>query len=178
MAYTALRTWVTGETVTAALMNAQIRDNQKYHGVLVGRVTSLFSIPDDTNTAIEWNQEDFDTNAFHDTSTNNERLTVPSGSGGTYQVTGQLRMVGHTSGGTLRIVEIRLNGTTRIGQFTVPVLTDSSSVNISLQTSITVALVATDYVELMGHQDSGGSQVATQLGTSQSFFGMTLLGGA
>ena len=178
MAYTALRTWVTGETVTAALMNAQIRDNQKYHGVLAGRVTSLFSINDDTLTAIEWNQEDFDSDGFHDTSTNNERLTVPSGLDGTYQVTGKLHLPNHNSGGAIRLVEIRLNGTTRIASFAVPVLTDTVVTEINVQASITVVLVATDYVELMGKQDSGGAATATQLGTDKSFFGMTLLGGA
>jgi hypothetical protein len=36
------------------------------------------------NQALSLNSEDFDTDAYHDNATNNSRLTVPSGLGGTY----------------------------------------------------------------------------------------------
>ena len=37
-----------------------------------------------TDTAITFNTEDFDTDAFHSTSTNTSRITIPSGLGGKY----------------------------------------------------------------------------------------------
>jgi hypothetical protein len=41
--------------------------------------TANQTISNNTNTAIQWNSEDYDTDAFHDNSTNNTRITIPSG---------------------------------------------------------------------------------------------------
>lgn len=43
-------------------------------------------------TAVTWNTETFDTSAFHDTVTNNSRITIPSGRAGYYQFTAQISM--------------------------------------------------------------------------------------
>lgn len=52
-----------------------------YKGSLVKRVTSAQSIANATPTKVQWNDEVYDTGAFHDNATNNTRLSVPSGSG-------------------------------------------------------------------------------------------------
>lgn len=63
-----------------------------------------------TFTAVVFNGENFDTNSFHDNTTNNTRITIPSGKGGYYQV--------NLAGGAFapsatgyRGYEIRKNGT-------------------------------------------------------------------
>lgn len=40
-----------------------------------------------SGAAVTFNSEDYDTNGFHDTSTNSDRLTIPSGMAGYYKVT-------------------------------------------------------------------------------------------
>ncbi|KKK98405.1 hypothetical protein LCGC14_2643110, partial [marine sediment metagenome] len=55
-------------------------------GVRVGRVTSAFSIASGSDISVEWNAETFDSGAFHDNSTNPNRLTVPSGLGVKYLI--------------------------------------------------------------------------------------------
>lgn len=60
-----------------------------------------------TYTALTWNAESFDTDAFHDNSTNNSRITIPTGKGGKYLFTfvaalstAQVKRVGWYKNGT------------------------------------------------------------------------------
>jgi len=48
--------------------------------------SASFSISSGVDTTLTWNSEFFDTNGFHSTSTNTERITIPSGYGGKYQI--------------------------------------------------------------------------------------------
>jgi hypothetical protein len=50
------------------------------------------TITNATLTAINFNSERFDTDAFHDNSTNNTRLTIPSGKGGKYVAGASIRV--------------------------------------------------------------------------------------
>lgn len=59
--------WKCLEVLTSGLKSA-----------LVNRITSSFSVGA-AFTVVEWNNEVYDTDAFHDNSTNPSRLTVPSG---------------------------------------------------------------------------------------------------
>lgn len=52
-----------------------------FRGALATRITSAQAISSGVATEIEFNGEDYDTDLFHDTSVNNERLTIPIGSG-------------------------------------------------------------------------------------------------
>jgi hypothetical protein len=45
-------------------------------------------VSNNTETTIQFNAEDFDTDSFHDNSTNNTRVTIPSGKGGKYLFVG------------------------------------------------------------------------------------------
>jgi hypothetical protein len=53
-------------------------------------VSGSQSIPASTNTTVDFANENFDTNTFHDVSTNNSRMTIPAGKAGKYLVTGTL----------------------------------------------------------------------------------------
>lgn len=75
-----------GATLTSG---ATITDVRPYvntnRGVIVQRTTAL-SIPQDTTVAIPWPTELRDTDGYHSTVTNTERLTIPAGLGGLYEV--------------------------------------------------------------------------------------------
>jgi hypothetical protein len=66
------------------------------------------NVANSTNVIIGFNNENFDSNSFHDNSTNNSRMTIPAGYGGKYQVFANLAYNGNTSGN--RVVDILLNG--------------------------------------------------------------------
>jgi hypothetical protein len=66
------------------------------------------NVANSTNVIIGFNNENFDSNGFHDNSTNNSRMTIPAGYGGKYQVFANLAYNGNTSGN--RVVDILLNG--------------------------------------------------------------------
>lgn len=66
------------------------------------------SISGDTDTIVNFNSEFFDTNGFHDNSTNNSRITIPSGKAGKYLIIASyLRQTGQT----YSILGLRKNGT-------------------------------------------------------------------
>ena len=72
------------------------------------------SIPDLTTTTLNFDGEEYDTSGFHDNVTNNERLTVPAGLGGTYIIGMDIEW-DPSSGGQFRKASIILNGVTTIG---------------------------------------------------------------
>ncbi|KKL66652.1 hypothetical protein LCGC14_2142830 [marine sediment metagenome] len=150
-----------------------------FQGVRAGRSGSAFSIASGSDVAVEWNAETFDSDAFHDNSTNPTRLTVPSGLGGKYAVHGLLLMPGAAvgSGGTGRHIRIRKNGTTSMATSLIPVeAADVSIISMSIEIYSLVDLAATDYVELMGQQDTGGTVDVTGDNTVGAFFEMHLVG--
>lgn len=76
-----------------------VAPERAFRGVLAKRITSAQAITAATNTAIQMNGEDYDTDVFHDTSTLNERLTIPVGSGvKRVRVTGGLNTTTPSSG--------------------------------------------------------------------------------
>ncbi len=99
MAWTAPRTWVTGETVTAALLNTHIRDNLLVLGAFEGwQLTNVADIDFGANEQdITWTTEDIDTDGFHASSDAN--ITIPSNFDGTYLITFQLHMARQGSSG-------------------------------------------------------------------------------
>ena len=104
------------------------------------------SISNDTVTAVTFNAEEFDTDAYHSTVSNTSRMTIPSGKGGKYHVLGGTRC----AGSTLWTVAIGVNGTRIRSQTAFPTASD-------VQTSAYVSVVAGDYIELLVHQNSGGA---------------------
>lgn len=106
-AFTTPSTW-SAATLTAAQLNAQLRDNTKnvderlaLHGILsstrlnqakgalVGvrcTGTGTQTISNATDTSITWGTEAWDSDGFHSTSSNTNRITIPSGLDGIYLV--------------------------------------------------------------------------------------------
>ena len=90
-------------------------------------------------TAIQWNAEYWDTNTYHDNSTNPSRFTVPSGKAGYYSYKFNLG-IGAITGDNY--FHIRVNGTTK---WNFSWRTNSPT---NLQGNATLNLAVGDYVEL------------------------------
>lgn len=101
---------------------------------------------------VTFNSERFDTDAFHDTGSNTDRLVVPTGKGGKYLITGHLQYAANATG--IRSIGINLNGTTNLAQH-------NQNANASGTTIMSVSTVyelsAGDYVVLVAFQSSGGA---------------------
>jgi hypothetical protein len=115
--------------------------------------TAVQSISNDTNTIINWDAEYFDTNSFHDNSVNNSRITIPSGKGGKYLITGQMSFAADSD--EQRIARIYKNGVSA-GILTAQrasIAPDSTAASFAWL----INLVANDYIELSVYQNGGGS---------------------
>ena len=122
------------------------------HGARVYN-SAVQSIATSTDTAITFNSERYDTDAYHDTASNTSRLTVPTGQGGTYIIGWTLGYAANVTG--TRSAGVKLNGTTFINYDRRPTAAGGNPSH--LIGNVIYRLVATDYVELIGFQDSGGA---------------------
>ena len=129
--------------------------------------TAAQSLTNNTDTIITWNAERFDTDAFHDNSTNNSRMTIPSGKGGKYLVLGSAYYV---TGSGYRELNVLKNGNI-VNYFYGVINTDYEFLTIST----IVECIAGDYLELRGYQNSGGA-LNFNAGADNSFFSVTYLG--
>lgn len=109
------------------------------------------SINDGTDTSLALNSERRDDAGFHDTSTNNSRLTVPTGYAGWYQISGNVQFASNATG--LRQTAIMLNGTTYLAVNLQPAVNGAVTI---VAVSTMYYLNAADYVELRAYQSSGG----------------------
>jgi hypothetical protein len=121
-----------------------------FAGVMVWRSAAVSA----TGTAnkISWDNEEFDTDAFHDLVTNPTRLTVPSGKAGKYLVMAHFRMAG-TAGAADDRIEIMKNGTVVALESTRD-LTALQNFSISEVFDLAVA----DYIEINAARAGAGTQ--------------------
>jgi len=133
--------------------------------------TSSQSIATSTYTAIAFQAEIFDTDAFHDNTTNNTRITIPAGKGGYYLFIGKSNIA--DSATNIRVMRFFKNGATQLQNiaFTgrvedTPQFTFSTIAN----------LTAGDYVELSFLQNSGSSLDFGAGGATDSEFSCQFLG--
>jgi hypothetical protein len=94
--------------------------------------------------------EDYDTNAFHDNTTNNARITIPTGYGGKYLITSQIMSPDNWNGYGYGYLYKNGAGMNAIGlyndsRFGSLVVTDGVNALIG---STTISLAAADYLEL------------------------------
>jgi hypothetical protein len=123
----------------------------KFMGVRVYH-SSTTTLSNSTITTINFNSERYDTDGFHDTVTNNSRLTATID--GYYIIAGNLTYDFHATG--IRSNFILLNGTTYIAADSrrAPVQAGETS---QINTGTIYFLNAGDYVEMQGFQNSGGN---------------------
>lgn len=87
--------------------------------------------------------DDWDTDSFHDPSTNNTRVTIPTGLGGRYRFVGSIGWVTWTG---IRAAALRKNGSTTMAQVSAEAVSESNPTQI--QVSAEMDLSAGDYIEL------------------------------
>ena len=110
------------------------------------------SLANGAGVAILFNQESYDTNGFHSTSTNTSRMTIPSGKTGYYLINCVLTYDGNSSG--QRDVYVYKNATSILVNTT---FSGQGSTVWGITATTTAYLTAGDYLELYGYQDSGSS---------------------
>jgi hypothetical protein len=86
---------------------------------------------------LSFNSEIYDTDAYHDTVTNNSRITIPTGLGGKYLVT----FCTNSSTTSNPIVRVKKNGTTIIGP-------NWQTAIFVCEGSVVVDLAAGDYIQM------------------------------
>ena len=117
--------------------------------------TSNQTISNNTATAIEWNSEEYDTDGFHDNVTNNSRLTIPSGKGGKYLISGAIIYDADADGA--RNLSIYKNGT--IFNYTNIIPTSSSASYTCLAASMVMDLAAGDYIQIYTNHTAGNNLI-------------------
>ncbi len=126
------------------------------------------SIASGSYTTATFNSEYFDTDAFHSTSTNTGRLTVPAGMAGEYAIVTNI-YVSPTASGDL-VAKLQINGSDK-NRF-VTKLNSGEAVSVAFTSLVTLAV--SDYVEVLVYQNTGSNQ---NLSTNQyGLFGMYRIG--
>jgi hypothetical protein len=157
MPWTVPKSWTTQELVTSANFNTHLRDNlawlaSDHPRCIVSRSTGQ-TIGSGAIGPITLDDADtVDVGDMHNPGVNPTRVTIPSGGGGFYHFSGTAEWTASASG--RRHLLVRKNGSTTIwsGQFTAP----PASLWLSDVTG-NAQLVAGDYIELCGSQDSGST---------------------
>ena len=105
-----------------------------------------------TATAITFDSELKDTDAFHSTSSNTSRITIPTGKAGMYLITGQINWASNATG--VRDGAIYKNGVVMTQAFVQPATNGAWSASSVSQIQ---ELAVGDYIELFAYQTSGGA---------------------
>lgn len=174
MAWTTPRTWSAGAAVAAADLNVDLRDNTKElydrlvaHGITsttpqavksagygVSLTRSSQNIADATDVAIAFDTEEWDDAAFHSTSVNTSRVTIPTGGDGRYEFTAWVSFEANSSG--RREAWIEKNGATEYNRVRLPPVSTATGFTLSVE----LDLDASDYVVLRVRQSSGSTLTA------------------
>lgn len=148
------RTWNVGDTVTAAMLNQNIRDAVNFllnPPVFLGTQTTLQSIPNGAWTGINIDTVQMDTYTGHNQPSYPSRYypQVP----GVYRVSGQADFVGNNS--SFRSIKVSVDG----GAYTYGKvqLQALAGYDTGLSTSVDVYLNVGDFVEVAVYQFSGGA---------------------
>jgi hypothetical protein len=128
------------------------------------------TISNNTQTAITWSNEYFDTDAFHSTVTNTSRFTIPSGKDGKYLFTATARFAANSTG--IRSWTYYKNGSGAMQPTAQNALSSGGS---AMSAVYATSLVAGDYIELFCFQTSGGN-LDILADTDNTYITVTYLG--
>ena len=170
MAYTTPTTHVAGETLPAADYNVIVNDvidheSRIRQAAVMAVFTTGAAYTFGASNPVPFGGESYDTDAFHDATTNNSRITIPTGLGGTYMFEVSV-MASYSTQPTYLTIDIRANGTMestkaiRGGIYQWP--TGNSSNQVFKGGGIAYNCVATDYFDVC-LSIVGGSVSATPL---------------
>ena len=140
-----------------------------FSGWRVNRSAS-FTLSNSTTQFVSWDDETFDTNTFHDNSTNPSRITIPSGKGGYYLITAKVLFQNINATGSRQLLFLK-NGATFFGTY------ETDSINSQeVMLSTIVNLVATDYIEVRLYQTSGSNMTSMGGAVNSNYFVGQFLG--
>ena len=137
-----------------------------------GYYTGTLTVAHDTLTAVPMDAELYDTDNFHSTSTNNTRMTIPTGKGGKYLVQCGIYYEGYNGWANS---EIRLykNGSAITSFYNFANGTTGGAFTMMFNQTISVA--QGDYLEFYVRQRTGVSR-AFYMGTTEGAVQLTYLG--
>jgi len=141
-----------------------------FAGASVTKDGTAQSLSNATYTAIVYQTEDYDTDTFHDTSSNTSRFTIPAGKNGKYLFTVVVNFATDNAGD--RRLAIYKNGSAVL--YAVGITSTNNS-DTRIGTSVVYNLVATDYIEIFAFQNSGTS-INLRGGAIENQFTITYLG--
>lgn len=136
---------------------ANAASGSSFVGAYAYKTTSQ-SIANATSTILTFDAELYDTDNFHSNTTNNSRMTIPSGKAGKYLIIGRVSYLNNATG--VRFARIFKNGSV-IGD--VSLGNAGGTYGTSVDIAIIYDLAVGDYVEVAALQSSGGS-LSTQNG--------------
>ena len=150
----ALAIGTTGQVLTVAggLPSWATPSSPAFVGCFIHGSSTTISVANNTTTAMTLSSELYDTNAFHSTTVNTSRITIPSGQAGYYLCLGQ---VDYAPGSQVKLqAQIQKNGggiaaTAHDGA--------GGDFNSSVPVQGVFYLDVADYVELYARQLSGGA---------------------
>jgi hypothetical protein len=137
-------------------------------GCLAYRSTSL-TVSYNTWTSVPFDDEGVDSDSFHSTSTNTDRITIPTGKGGKYLINVQLLWDQKTSGS--QQFRVRLNGSSNL-MGSIEGNTGYVSTNISQIAQLT----AGDYITVEAYSDSSGGNTVVPYMDRTNYFQVLYLG--
>lgn len=154
----AVTNWYSGITNTSVNVNAVTAKGTKvYHSANITVTTGTTLTAITTFAATAFDTERFDTDAFHDTVTNPGRITIPANLGGKYAIIATANWAANATG--QRQISVRKNGTDTLGTQT----SGNTGATVPKHQTLELfeTLVATDYLEVLVAQDSGGNLALT-----------------
>jgi hypothetical protein len=136
-------------------------------GCSITRTNTSSAITNGVNYMVPFTAENYDTDAFHDNSTNNSRITIPTGKGGKYYVS---TMYNNALGaiGSYAIIRIYLNGSQIAQGFREGFILNSDAT--CGNASAVLTLSAGDYIE-MGYQQGNTETVNMWFVMSATYLG-------
>ncbi len=143
-------------TVSSTYLN-NTRTYLLFNGTNRPRVSltgSATSVPNNSATALAFTTEEWDTDAFHSTSVNTTRITIPSGLDGVYHVNGMVGFNAHVGTSGVMQLLIYKNGASSPFVQSTPIV---AAVGMYLTVQGLLSLVATDYLELVVLHGFGAS---------------------
>lgn len=162
---------VSGQTITVT--NTGVPGPAGTTAFAGARVRNSAAIAINPSATLTFDSERYDTNAYHDTSSNTGRLTIPTGKAGKHSVGATVEWAANVTG--YRQIGLRVNGTTFIAiQRSMAVTVASEESRQTIETDYDFAVG--DYVEVIASQSSGGSLNITASGNYSPEFYITYEG--
>lgn len=141
---------------SAGTVSSPYSSSGAFVGCSATRTTDQTGVATATLTSVSFNgTDDFDTDAFHDPSSNPSRITIPTGKDGKYRFSTYL--IWDTNATGYRRVSLSKNGSV-LFTHSHPAVAGGADYTQQIATFPVVTAVATDYFETQVYQNSGGNR--------------------